>query len=226
MVEGKLRKLSQLAQDLLNLLPFSQSSDQYFIDDDLNYVAAPAEKYANQGAAYTTGRPSGQVKLNTGNMDGDGAWLTTLPAGPGINQSRIFKAGFYGFCSNLDDAVYFLGFGTALPTEANPPVEPMDGVYFRSVNGMSAGNWEAVKQDAGVETAIDSGIVTDDVNHLFEIAGDGTNYKFYIDGALVATIAVDITGNTMRMFMVVITQTAGIKELVADRFRISGTREE
>jgi hypothetical protein len=74
-----------------------------------------------------------------------------------------------------------------------------NGMYFRYTHSVNGGRWQAVCRGASVETAVDTG-VTAVINTLatFEIRGNaaGTEYTFYINGTLVATINTNLPANT------------------------------
>lgn len=225
MVEGKLRKLSQIDSDLLGQLMFAQNADQYVDYDEFTYIATPADHWDTQGDNYDLEFGEGQVALRTGNMDGDGAWIAKNADTAQPLIGTPLDVSWRAALQTTADMAAFIGLLRTLATEANPPVEPTDGYYFRVINGAMAGNWEAVKMDTGVETAQDTGILSDDDPHWFRIIDDGVNVKFYIDGVLVATTTTVSTGSNCRPAAEIVTQTAGAAEMYVDTYRILAQRE-
>ncbi len=72
------------------------------------------------------------------------------------------------------------------------PVAPADGLYFRSP--AAAGNWRAVVRDDSADLAnIDTGVPVDANFHVFVVEFDPvfSGFRWYIDGALVATDTVN-----------------------------------
>lgn len=66
-----------------------------------------------------------------------------------------------------------------------------NGIFFRYNHALNGGRWQAICMNASVATTVDTG-VTAVISTMatFEVRGNaaGTEYTFYIDGALVATI--------------------------------------
>lgn len=209
---------------MLNLLPFSQSSDQFYDYDEFMYVASPAQSWDTQGDTYDSAQNSGMAVLATGGMDGDGAWLTKVANSVTLRLPQIFNLIWRAWPQNSVNFYVFVGLMRTLPTEANPPVEPTDGYYFRALNDAAPVNWEAVKQDTGVETAVDTGVLFDTDPHDFKILADGDNVKFYIDGTLVATIAQGAANNTIYPGIEGVSQHAGSDQIYVDAYRLQGTR--
>ena len=70
-----------------------------------------------------------------------------------------------------------------------------NGIYFRYNHAVNGGRWQAVCRIAGVETMVDTTIAAAISSmQTFEILGNaaGTEYTFYISGALVATITTNL----------------------------------
>jgi hypothetical protein len=71
-------------------------------------------------------------------------------------------------------------------------------IAFRYSSGTDT-NFQAVCQNAGTQTVVDTGIPADTVAHDFRIDVDSaSSITFYIDNVLVATIATNIPTNTTR----------------------------
>lgn len=96
----------------------------------------------------------------------------------------------------------------------NPGVgDATDGVYFRYTHSVNGGRWEAVVADAGVRSAIDTGVspVANEFQ-VFEIDVNqaGTEAKFYINGTLVATHSSGLPGSgDLTLFNCKIEKSAG-----------------
>lgn len=224
MVEGKLRKLSQIAQDLLDLLPFSQSDDQYYDSDDFTYVATPTSQWATEGDTWDFAQPEGWALLTTPAVDGQRASLAKNTDSVPVFANQNWELEWRGNIQSSADAYYFIGAVEALPTEANPPVEPDNGVYFRIKNEAAYANIFAVVRKATVETAVDTGEVADIDPHKFKITNDQANFKFYIDDVLVATIPNTGLGLGIFPAYVVVAQAAAAKVANVDYYRTKGTR--
>ncbi len=73
--------------------------------------------------------------------------------------------------------------------------DPTDGVFFRYVDNVNTGKWQAVTRSNGTETATDTGVaVVADTVYLLEakVNSDGTSVAFSINGAVVATNTTNI----------------------------------
>lgn len=72
--------------------------------------------------------------------------------------------------------------------------DPGNGAVFGYSHGANSGRWTAKTFKAGASTITDTGIAADILYSLFEIeiAQDGSNVKFYINGSLVATNTTNI----------------------------------
>jgi hypothetical protein len=73
-----------------------------------------------------------------------------------------------------------------------------DGVYFRYTHSVNGGRWQAIVAKAATRIAIDTGVSpTANTFQVFEIDVNqaGTEAKFYIDGALVATHSSGLPGS-------------------------------
>lgn len=81
---------------------------------------------------------------------------------------------------------------------------PNSGVMFRYTHSVNSGKWEAVTREAGVETAIDTGVAGDTAWHRFEwdINATQTEVRFYIDNALVATSTTNLPSATVPLLPV------------------------
>ena len=72
-----------------------------------------------------------------------------------------------------------------------------DGIYFQYTHGTNSGKWQAVVADAGVRSAVDTGVApTATVNQVFKIVVNqaGTSADFYIDGTLTNTVSSGLPG--------------------------------
>lgn len=107
-------------------------------------------------------------------------------------RARI-KIGAYGA-----NARYWIGLGGqigltvlgATQYVSNTPAVPT--IAFRAANSTDV-NWQAVCSTGSSQTTVNTGVaVSTAASHVFEIAYDGTNVYFYIDGVLVATISTNI----------------------------------
>jgi hypothetical protein len=73
--------------------------------------------------------------------------------------------------------------------------DAVDGAYFRYTHSINGGRWQAVCRNNNAETATDTGVapVTNTFQSLkIEVNAAGTEARFYIGAALVATITTNI----------------------------------
>lgn len=83
----------------------------------------------------------------------------------------------------------------------NAPSLMVDGVFFRYSDNVNAGKWQCVARSNNVETVADSGVaVAASTRYLLECeVNDAANSaKYYINGALVATIVTNIPSGAGR----------------------------
>lgn len=107
-------------------------------------------------------------------------------------------------------------------------VSETHGAFFRYVDNVNSGKWQAVTLDGvGVETATDTGVTADTTYHIFIIEADsaGANVKFYIDGTLVATITTNIpTSYTSIIFKILKSIGTTPSQLYADYYSLTLSR--
>lgn len=103
------------------------------------------------------------------------------------------------------------------------------GAFFRYVDNVNSGKWEAVTLNSfGVETATDTGITADVTTyHLFtiEAAADGSEVNFYIDGNLLVTITTNIpTSQTSIILKILKSAGATSRNLYCDYYSLTLSR--
>jgi hypothetical protein len=89
-----------------------------------------------------------------------------------------------GACSNYDNPIY-----------------PVMG--FRYSTNASDTTWKAIVTDGTTQLLIDTGVALGSTNtsHIFKITFTNPNVLFYIDGVLVATIAITTTTITTSLLL-------------------------
>lgn len=77
--------------------------------------------------------------------------------------------------------------------------DPVDGVYFRYSDNLSAGNWEGVTRSNSTESVLDTGSPVDTLWHTFEIKTRLNYAEFYIDGVSKGTLTTNVPNGTARV---------------------------
>ena len=205
MVEGKLRKASQIADNLISLGIFPSFIAGAWDFDMMNYKTTPTFKYTVSGTfAADTFLGSGSEAASgamAGNRAGFSQPSALIPFSP--DGSFTFEA--YVTTQDTVEQEVFVGLASDVPSAADPPVPGADGIYFHRVDGAAVGNWIATVRNSTVDTDVATGVVGAAVDFKLKIVSDGINIKFYIDGVLKATIANPALGVTLGVIFNAIT---------------------
>lgn len=96
--------------------------------------------------------------------------------------------------STLSDGTETFNLKIGFTNSGNATSVGADGALFRYTHSVNGGRWQCVNRKANVESApADSGItVAINTWYVLEIRMTTTSVLYYIDGALVATVAVDV----------------------------------
>lgn len=137
----------------------------------------------------------GVLDFGTGSSTaGGGAYQNTVyrhPIGFGTEHELSCRAALSALSDATDTYHVRLGYMDAYTTQASIG----NALYFRYSHGVNAGKWQAVSEGAGIETAVDTGVLAvAGVFSVFKIVANsaGTSAAFYINGALVATITTNL----------------------------------
>lgn len=215
---------AQLADSILKYRHNVDSRIQWGTEDDFLYTIVGAMPYENEGTFAVVAGRGGQITMTSGAVAGNRARInlsvTQLPIDPTKDTYTITRGGTL----QSVNVRHFVGMYDALPTAAAPPVEPANGCYFRRNDAGAAVNWFAVCRKAGVETAVDTTILGDLLNHDFKIVITNGIAQFYIDGTLRATISTNVPVVAMTYGMVTVTQEAVAKALQLDALLMYNSR--
>lgn len=173
---------------------------QGFEDDFFGALDSDRWVFTNTNGALTT--PSAGIKRAT--VDPTAANFGQLTSvGMGITASTLQRARFR--LMELTDGNQRMICGLYQ--------DPSNFIAFRRTN---ANNWEAVANDGGSVTSVDTGVPGDTTNfHVFALTRNGSDAEFRIDGALVATIAgANLPGGGVFEFVMRLDALAGVS---ADR---------
>lgn len=112
-----------------------------------------------------------------------GLCLTDTDAIPCATMVTRLRVMTYGG-SDTTGGSWRVGFAN----NADPNTDAVAGAYFRWSSAVNSGKFECVTRNASTETATDSTISQSGGAYLLEIESTvSTNFKFYINGTLVAT---------------------------------------
>jgi len=94
---------------------------------------------------------------------------------------------------------------------------PADFAFFQRDG---TGNWFAKISDGITPTSIDTGVISDQVFHVFEIRSNPLlpNIEFLIDNVVKATFTVNLPNNNLASFAGVQTGAAFTKKMIVDSF--------
>lgn len=194
--------------------------------DDFSHASSPTGSYAVSGtwSAVATGSNfvSGTVAGNSGGI--------RQPTGATVDPTKRLGMKFRASLTNADTELFaYLGAFETAPTDADPPVLANDYIGFELIETTLNSNWQAIcGQDvggAGAETTVDTGVVVDlNTPHDFEILLENSSAKFYIDGALVATIGTNLPLVGLVPTLKVTTGNTSAKGLTIDALQVTNTR--
>lgn len=117
----------------------------------------------------------------------------------------------------LDSVNVTYRLGLFSDADGNPP---SNGVYFEHLNTDT--NWFAVCRQGGTQTRVDTNLALSSEWLVMKLVRSGSSMKFYLDGALVATIDTNLPGDAVDLSpsMEVVPSSAALKRLHIDFFRI------
>ncbi len=156
------------------------------------YATSPTVAYEVEGAFSVQAGRGSVIQFVSGAVAGNRARLNQSVTQLCIDSTKALVAVLRAAMNQTVNVDWFIGFFSALPTAANPPVEPSDGIYFRRKDVGAAANWFAVTRKGGVETAVDTTVLGDTAQHDFKIISDGTNVQFFIDNILRANTSTNV----------------------------------
>jgi hypothetical protein len=193
-----------------------------FIEGDPRYSCFYTAYASGAGAVATHAGGSatrpGILYLGTGTTAAGYAYLKSGGNAFGL----LFGGGVYTFETELylgilstaiEEYGIAIGFG-----DEHTLLNQTDGAYFKYDRAVTGVNWQAVTSNNSDRTTTDTGVAVDTNYHKFKIVVNaaGTSVDFYIDGALVATIATNIPTGAGRSFGIVenIVKTVGLTSRV------------
>lgn len=206
-MSGKIYTPEQLEDEIIEARSLISPNKSFFFYDEMFYNAGPTANYELEGTFAVSTAVGGVIAETSGVIAGNRARVNHTTSQRDINPAKDTNCIMKFRTDNTVQVRHFIGFFDALPTNANPPVEPANGIYFRRTDAAAGGNWFAVTRNTNVETAVDTGIAADAVDHEFKIIIRGSIIKFFIDGVLKATITTNIpTANLFHGFVWVTTE--------------------
>jgi len=115
-----------------------------------------------------------------------------LGAGTSLAGAPVLHLKLRSRLSNLNNIGHRSSFYVGLHSDLSG-AEPLHGMYFR-FSHVDGASWMAVTANGGTRTAASTGVApVANVFQWFEIVSDGAGVvRFYIDGALVQTIATNV----------------------------------
>jgi hypothetical protein len=146
----------------------------------------------SSAGALTSGNGAGRGRLQLGTTATGRAAITTGSTAHALGAGAV-QFVVKGSMSSLSDGTDTFIQRMGLMDDVT--AEPANGCYFRYTDSVNGGKWECVTRKAGVETAADSGVTAvAGTERVWCILVDAAaaNVYFYIDGALVQTIATNI----------------------------------
>lgn len=192
------------------LRPFDPSTEYELFED---FVTLPSvvlegglmQVVSGAGAQVTSstddaGRP-GIITLETGTTT-TGAASVLTGGGGGTSNGILLGGGRWYFRADVRGVT--LSDGTQRYTVrsgfGDVAGEPTDGVFFRYVDNVSSGAWVAVCRANAVETTASTGVAfgTEWQRLEIEVSPAANQARFWINGALVATITSNIPSGASR----------------------------
>jgi len=210
-------------------------SSSWFRDDFINganLTIGTAGTGAVQAGGGNTGRDEmGAVTCKAIAVADLAAWALCPALGPsitlGIGQVQLDLRAFATVSNGVNNHSFRLGAGDQ--ASAVTAVDLVDGVYFESdyPNHGASPVWFACCANAGVRTKVTTGISptgASDQRFRIIVAPNGASVSFFINEALVATIAANVPTNNLAPFaQQVKTLGAAIGFLIVDYVELNTT---
>lgn len=214
----------QILENVAEFRQFVEPRISHGYNNDMFYSASPTVDFGVEGTFSVIAGRGGVIQYLSGAVAGNRARLNGDPTQLGIDTGKSFKLMMRAATNQTAQCRHFYGVFSALPTAANPPVEPADGIYFRRSDAGGAVNWFAVARTASVETAVDTGVLGDVNMHDFVIFKSGSVVFFFIDGVLKATISTNVPASAQFEGLVWVTLEAVAKSDKLDTIIVYNAR--